>query len=240
MIGDLEGRVRRVVWQGVEDKLGLDTSGHGTDHVNRVHDLSMRFCDSYPVIDRDVVAFASMLHDVDDYKIVGRERAAKLANATEIMNRAGIDSDLQTAICGVIATMGYSKALKGIRPSSLEGMIVSDADMCDAIGASGIERALTYAISDKGSGVVFDETVWPITNITAEQYNGGGTTHQTDSFINHFFEKLLLLPGMMLTEPGRQEAAMRDEVMISYLRGYFRERHLPQWERFLEEFIALR
>lgn len=240
MTGNLEGNIRHAVWRGVEEQLGADKPGHGVDHVARVHDLSMRFCDSYPTIDRTIVALASILHDVDDYKLVGREQAAKMTSATEIMTGAGVDVDLQTAVRGVIATMGYSKALRGVRPLSLEGMVVSDADMCDAIGASGIERALTYAISDKGSGVVFDETVWPITNITADQYNGGGTTHSTDSFINHFFEKLLLVPGMMMTEPGKAEAAMRDEVMVSYLRGYFRERRLEQWQNFLEEYIASR
>ena len=165
---------------------------------------------------------AALLHDTDDYKLVGRENAHKLMNATEIMRQARVDDVAQTSVRGVIQRIGYSKALRGVRPDTLPGKIVSDADMCDAMGASGIIRALTYAASSKGSGIVFDPRVWPIDTITAEQYNGGGTTHATDSFINHFFEKLLRLEGMMMTGAGKIEAASRDELMVRFLRQYFK------------------
>lgn len=55
--------------------------------------------------------------------------------------------------------MGYSKCLKGIRPTTIEGMVVSDVDMCDSIGTSGIIRSIVYAVSPLGSGVIFDSNV---------------------------------------------------------------------------------
>lgn len=240
MTGELDRGTRRIVWQGVEECLGGDVSGHGIDHIERVHDLSMRFCDHYPSVGREVVSLAAILHDVDDYKLVGREQAHRLQNMGDIMRRASIADDTQTAVRGIVAHMGYSKALRGIRPVTLEGSIVSDADMCDAMGAGGLVRALTYALSDKGSGVVFDKASWPIVDITAQQYNSdnNGTTHSTDSFINHFFEKLLRLPGMMMTDPGKLEAILRNESMISFLRSYFREQNVPEWSKFLERYIA--
>ncbi|MGB4948465.1 MAG: HD domain-containing protein [Candidatus Competibacter denitrificans] len=234
MTGELDKVTHSVVWQGVEECLGGDGSGHGVDHVERVYDLSMGFCDQYPSVGREVVALAAMLHDVDDYKLVGREQAQHLRNATEIMKLADIAKDTQIAVRGIVANMGYSKALRGIRPTTLEGMIVSDADMCDAIGANGITRALMYAVSDKGSGIVFDRNTFPLIDLTADQYNSGGTTHNTDSFINHFFEKLLKVRGMMMTEPGQQEATTRDELMIDFLGLYFREQRAPEWSQLLE------
>lgn len=202
----------------------------------------MQFCDYYPSVGREVVSLAAILHDVDDYKLVGRERANRLQNMGDIMQRARIADDMQIAVKGIVAHMGYSKALQGIRPVTLEGCIVSDADMCDAMGAGGLVRALTYALSDKGSGVVFDRDTWPIVGITAQQYNSddSGTTHNTDSFINHFFEKLLKLPGMMMTEPGKSESMLRDESMISFLRSYFGEQYVPEWSEFLERYLANR
>ena len=230
------------VWARVEDVLDGDDSGHGADHVRRVYSNSMRFARDITgePIDLTVVGLAAQLHDVDDYKLVGRKQAEQQVNAVNIMNGVGIDALTQLAVRGVIASMGYSKALKGIRPTTIEGRVVSDADMCDAIGASGIVRALTYALSSKGSGVIFKRETWPMTDITAEQYNGDGTSHGTDSFINHFFEKLLKLKGMMLTEPGRKEAEVRDEQMVSFLRAYFREEDALEWERLLESYIKVR
>jgi len=240
MTGELDGSIRHAVWQGVERCLGTDGSGHGVDHVERVYELSMRFCDHYPDVGREVVALSAMLHDVDDYKLVGRDKAMRLQNATEIMESVGIDEQMQVAVRGIVATMGYSKVLRGIRPSTLEGAIVSDADMCDAIGANGITRALMYAVSDKGSGVVFDRNIFPLINLTADQYNGDGTTRRRDSFINHFFEKLLKVKGLMMTEPGQQEAVERDGLMVDFLDLYFREQDAPEWSRLLEDYIARR
>ena len=56
-------------------------------------------------------------------------------------------------------------------------------------------------------------------------------------FINHFFEKLLKLKGLMLTEPGRIEAENRHQIMVDFLRAYFREKNAPDWSGFLEEYL---
>lgn len=113
--------------------------------------------------------------------------------------------------------------------------MASDADMCDAIGAVGIERALTYACHHGGR--IFDPKVWPNVNLAAHEYNTDGNTHDTDGFINHFFEKLLKLKGLMLTEPGRIEAENRHQIMVDFLRAYFREKNASDWSEFLEEYL---
>lgn len=227
------------VRHGAEEILGTDSSGHGMDHVERVYRLAMQFANELPGARQDIVALGALLHDVDDYKLVGKEKAKKLANATDIMGKAGIELEIQEAVRELIATMGYSKALKGIRPATVEGRIVSDADMCDAIGASGTIRCLQYAVSDKGSGVIFNPAVWPDVDITAEQYTSD-TAHNTDSFVNHHFEKLLKLSGMMMTEPGKHEATMRSDVMVKFLRAFFEEQNELQWSIFLDKYMENR
>jgi len=107
--------------------------------------------------------------------------------------------------------------------------------MCDAIGVVGIERALVYACHHGGR--IFDPAVWPNVNLAAYEYNADGNTHDTDGFINHFFEKLLKLKGLMLTEPGRIEAKNRQQIMVDFLRHYFREKNVPEWSEFLEEYL---
>lgn len=240
MRGKITESQLQLVEAGSYKILQADTSGHGADHVQRVYTMAMRFCDELPEVNRDVVALAAWLHDVDDYKLVGRERAEELVGATEIMQLADIDQSIQTSVKGIISSMGYSKSLRGIRPESVEGQIVSDADMCDAIGATGTIRCLQYALSEKGSGVVFDPDSWPNVDIKADEYNSSGSTHSTDSFVNHHFEKLLKLPGMMMTEPGRKEAAVREKTMVDFLQAFFRENNQPDWQDFLDKYSPSR
>ena len=192
----------------VRELLGGDTSGHADDHVERVALLAERFaikC-SEPV-DLQEVMLTAWLHDVDDYKLVGKKQAEKLTNAVNIMIEVKVAEDLRRAVLENIAAIGYSKRLNGKQPQRLAGQLVSDADMCDAIGAVGIERALVYACHHGGR--IFDPAVWPNVNLAAHEYNADGNTHDTDGFINHFFEKLLKLKSLMLSqaEPKRKAAS---------------------------------
>ena len=220
----------------VRDILGGDPSGHADDHVERVALLAERFASecSEPV-DLYEVLLTAWLHDVDDYKLVGKAQAEKLTNAVNSMAEAGVAADLRQAVLENIAAIGYSKRLNGKKPQRLAGQLVSDADMCDAIGAVGIERGLMYACHHGGR--IFDPAVWPNVNLAAHEYNAGGNTHDTDGFINHFFEKLLKLKGLMLTEPGRIEAKNRQQIMVDFLRHYFREKNAPEWSKFLEKYL---
>ena len=220
----------------VRELLGGDTSGHADDHVERVALLTERFASecSEPV-DLQEVLLTAWLHDVDDYKLVGKEQAEKLENAKRIMAQASVASGLQKAVLENVAAIGYSKRLNGKQPQRLAGQLVSDADMCDAIGAVGIERALVYACHHGGR--IFDPAVWPNVNLAAHEYNADGNTHDTDGFINHFFEKLLKLKGLMLTEPGKTEAESRQQIMVDFLHHYFREKNAPEWSEFLEEYL---
>lgn len=220
----------------VFELLNHDNSGHGMDHVNRVYELAMKFAD-YEKADKKVVGMAALLHDVDDYKIFGEENAEKLTNAKNIMNKANVDDETQKAVLNVLKNMGYRKSLKGIRPTSLEGKIVSDADMCDGMGSHGIIRTIVYAVSSKGNGIVFDKNVFPNDNITYSEYCSQGTTHSTDNVINHFFEKMLKLPKLVFTDAGKQEAANRQGIMVDFLKQFFVEENAPEWLEYLKNYL---
>ena len=220
----------------VFELLSNDNSGHGIDHIIRVYELSLRFADIENA-NKEIIGIASLLHDVDDYKIVGIENADNLVNAKRIMNKVNINAEIQIKVLDIIKNMGYSKSLRGIRPTTLEGKIVSDADMCDAIGSSGIIRSVVYAVSNKGSGIIFDKNVYPNINITAQEYNSQGTTHNTDNAINHFFEKLLKLPSLMMTNAGMEEAKKRSMIMIDFLENLFYEENVPEWSEYLNNYV---
>jgi len=191
-----------------------DDSGHDIEHINRVYKMSLDFCSNLDV-DKDVVSLIALLHDVDDYKLFGLESSLNLTNARMIMDKANINKETQDKVLSSLSCIGYSKRLKGIIPCSLEGMIVSDADMCDALGVSGVLRAYKYSI--KYNQTFFDKEFFPNDNLTAEEY----TSKKTNSCICHFFEKILRLKDLMLTESGRKEALKRHNIVVDILYNFF-------------------
>lgn len=218
------------VKQGVAQLLAKDDSGHGMDHIEHVLELSLRFCEKEKA-DKEITALIALLHDVDDYKLFGMENAQKLTNAKRIMSEAKISHETQTRVLESLACIGYSKALKGIRPLTIEGKIVSDADMCDAIGTRGILRAYTYSM--KKGKPFFNKEIFPAEDMDADRY----TQKCADSSCNHFFEKLLKLKGMMMTEAGKEEAKHRHEIMVSFLYHYFEEENVPEWKEYLDHYL---
>ena len=219
----------------VRHLLNGDKSGHGADHVERVYALAMKLSENENV-NKEVIALAALLHDVDDYKLFGEENAKNLTNAKRIMQQNGLDQQTSAHVCDIIANMGYSKCLQGIRPQTQEGKIVSDADMLEAIGAIGTVRCLAYALDKCHSGTdqIFDRNVWPEINLSADEYKK--PNRKSDNFINHFFEKMLKLKGLMLTEAGKKEAQIRHQFMLDFLYEFFRENDCPEWVEYLKNY----
>ena len=214
----------------VEELLGNENSGHGMDHIVRVYDLAMKFAEKEQC-NKEVVALGALLHDVDDYKLFGQESADKLINANRILNELQVNDKVKEDVLYLIKNMGYSKRLKGIFPKTIEGKIVSDADMCDAVGVNGILR--TYKYSMKYGAGFFDKNLWPDDDIVAEKY----TKKVADTTVCHMFEKLLKLKGLMLTESGRNEAEQRHNFMITFLRQVFKEENASEWDEYLNQYL---
>ena len=74
----------------VQEILKADSSGHGYDHVTRVYNLAMKFAKEENA-NKEIVALAALLHDVDDYKLFGKENADNLTNAKKILKEINVD-----------------------------------------------------------------------------------------------------------------------------------------------------
>lgn len=214
----------------VFELLCKDDSGHGMDHINRVLDLSLKFAKKENG-NRDIISLIALLHDVDDYKLFGMNNAGNLTNAKKIMCDCNIDKDMQNQVCLALNNIGYSKRLKGYYPSSIEGKIVSDADMCDALGANGILRV--YAYSMKNDRPFFNKNIFPIEDMTAENY----VSRTADSSVCHIFEKILKLKNLMLTESGKEEAKSRHQIIVDFLYHLFNEENAAEWVEYLNNYI---
>ena len=210
--------------------LNKDNSGHGMDHINRVLDLSLKFADKEHA-NREIVSLIALLHDVDDYKLFGIENAENLTNAKRIMSECAIDDEIQNKVCSELKCIGYSKLLEGFRPKTIEGQVVSDADMCDALGSNGILRVYTYSL--KNGKPFFDRNVFPIEDMTADKY----TKRCADSSVCHIFEKILKLKNLMITDSGKEEAKERHQIIVDFLYHLFNEENAQEWTKYLDEYL---
>ncbi|MCI9434350.1 MAG: HD domain-containing protein [Bacilli bacterium] len=218
------------VKEKVNELLNKDNSGHGMEHINRVLNLSLKFAKKEKG-NEIIVSLIALLHDVDDYKLFGMDNAENLTNAKRIMRECNVDESIQEQVRSALNNIGYSKRLKGCIPTTLEGKIVSDADMCDALGANGIIRVYTYSM--KNGKPFFNKNIFPIEDMTAEKY----TSKCADSSVCHLFEKILKLKDLMLTESGKEEAKNRHQIIVDFLYHLFDEENVPEWTDYLNEFL---
>lgn len=222
MIKEVEEEVRKL--------LCADNSGHGMDHINRVVNLSLDFAEEEKA-NCELVALIALLHDVDDYKLFGEKNAEDLVNAKTIMKKVGVPNNMQQEVLRELKHFGYSKRLRGLIPTSLEGQIVSDADMCDALGANGIIRVHSYSI--KHGKPFFDRNIFPLEEMTADQYS-----HRcADSSVCHMFEKILKVKNLMLTDAGKREAKKRQEITVAFLYNLFEEEKADEWIEYLNNYL---
>ena len=211
--------------------LSNDDSGHAMDHIDRVLNLSLKFAEKENA-NSDVVALIALLHDVDDYKLFGEQNAENLTNAKLIMNNSNISIEIQEQVLSSLKCIGYSKFLKGFRPTTIEGKIVSDADMCDALGVNGILRVYKYSM--KNGKPFFDRNIFPIENMTADKY----TRKCADSSVCHIFEKILKLKNLMMTKSGIKEAEERHQIVVDILYHIFAEENAYEWKEYLDKFLS--
>ena len=176
----------------IETLFAGDFSGHDTAHSLRVYRNACQIADAEPACDRFIVSLAALLHDADDHKLFHTENNA---NARAFLAAHAVSPAQVEAICQVINGVSFSKN-RGIRPQTLEGQIVQDADRLDALGAVGIARTFAF---------------------------GGARNRPLEDSIQHFYDKLLLLKEEMNTPAGKALAETRHHLMTQFLQAWDQE-----------------
>ena len=197
----------------VKTVLGDDSSGHDWWHIHRVRALALRIAKAEGA-DLFVVEMAALLHDVDDWKIVGTHTSEQKSRDWLIKNRVSIS--MTDKICSVIEGVSFKGANVSTLTNDLECAVLQDADRLDALGAIGIAR--TFAFGGSRGRALFDPGISPEMHTNFEDYK-----KSTGPTINHFYEKLLLLKDLMQTDTGRALALQRHEFMLGFLDQFYTE-----------------
>ena len=197
----------------VKDFFEKDFSGHDFYHTLRVYNLA-KYITKFEECDIELVYLGALLHDVDDYKLVGKEKEP-FYNAKTFLKSLGLSNKNIEQICHIISQVSF-KGKDTVVPDTIEGKIVQDADRIDAIGAIGIARTFTYGGSIKRP--MYIPNINPKENMSSkEYYENVGTT------INHFYEKLLKLKDFMNTETAKNIANQRHKYMEEFLKEFYDE-----------------
>lgn len=190
-------------------------SGHDWWHIFRVWQMAKRIGELEGA-DLFVVETGAILHDIADWKFHAGDDRVGPRVAGEMLMAYEVSPPLIEAVQTIIKEVSFKGAGVKTLPSTLEGMIVQDADRLDAMGAIGIARAFTYG--GHMNRVMYDPHQKPVLHQTKEAY----ATSQTHT-INHFYEKLLLLKERMNTRAAKTIAEDRHAFMEEYLRRFFQE-----------------
>ncbi len=163
-----------------------------------------------------IVELAALLHDIADSKFYGGDEEIGPVRAKEFLSNQLVNQETINQVVNIIKYMSFKKTFDSIDFSSLELDIVRDADRLDAIGAIGIARTFNYGGFTDSE--IYNPDISPRLKMTKEEYKSSKSPT-----INHFYEKLLLLKDLMVTNTGKKIADSRHRFMENYLQQFYLE-----------------
>ena len=199
----------------VEEVFRTDYSGHDYFHTFRVYKMATKIAIEENA-NLAIVQLAALLHDVDDVKLspetyTNKDKARRFLSINNVN-----DANIET-ICQIIDEISY-RGNDSVIPKTLEGKCVQDADRLDAMGAIGIARAFAYG--GNHNRVMHDPDISPNLEMDAEEYR-----NHISTTINHFYEKLFKLKGLMNTDIAKSIAQDRESYMKEYISEF-----MDEWE----------
>ena len=201
----------------VKTALADAEKGHDWFHTRRVYQHAKMIAKGEQA-DILVVELAALLHDIADPKFHNGDESIGPTKAKEFLKAHYVQEAVVDHVCNIIQHMSFKNSLTSGEPPfhSTEMAIVQDADRLDAIGAIGIARTFHYG--GYKNRLMYDPDIPPERNLTKEAYKNSNAPT-----INHFYEKLLRLKGMMQTETAKQLAQERHDFMLSFLEQFYKE-----------------
>lgn len=186
---------------------------HDWYHIERVRNIALLLAEKEGG-NKEVIELAALLHDLEDYKL--KDHLAAGPTIHQWLEQEGVEKEIAEKIITMIDEVSFKGSGVETRCSSLESMILQDADRLDAIGAIGIARAFAYG-GKKGNPIFLpDEKPTRHTSFEDYKQNNGST-------IQHFHEKLLHLKDRINTHTAKHLAKERHQFMETFLQQFSQE-----------------
>ncbi len=189
---------------------------HDFFHIERVYNMAVHIAEEEKVDNMLVVKLWALLHDIADYKYHDGDETIWPKIAWEFLSSLWIDDDIIVHVQNIIKNISYSTNLWEVTFQSKELDIVKDADKLDALWAIWIARCLCFS-GEKGREI-YNPKIEVKLNMSKEEYK----KHKSTA-INHFYEKLLTLKDLIITDTGKKIAQERHTFMEKYLEQFMKE-----------------
>ena len=198
----------------------LSCSAHDLDHTFRVYNNCIRISKDVDKVDLEVLKYAALLHDIArveedndnsgkiDHSLLGAEQAR------EILTKLGKNEEFIEKVCSAIKTHRYRNNLK---PQTIEGKILYDADKLDVIGIIGICRS--YMIAGEYNQKIYNDTdisEYIKTNLEGQKASGKIKDISLHSPNIEFLTKDINIPNTMFTKTGKRLARNRIKKMQKF------------------------
>ena len=210
-----------LIKQFTKNQLKDEKTGHDYYHGQRVANLATKmYLEDYPDAHEDsrivaIIQAGSYLHDTIDEKICIDPNEVIMKIKT-LLPKAGFTELEAQDILFTIQHMSFSDNIEHHYKLPLSGQYVQDADRIESLGAIGIARAFTYG--GKHGNKIYDPEIKPEKLTSHDQYR-----NHVETTINHFYEKLFDLEGLMNTLAARKEAHRRTEYMREFVQEFMNE-----------------
>ncbi|MEC5422515.1 HD domain-containing protein [Virgibacillus sp. C22-A2] len=175
-----------------------DATGHDFYHMRRVARLSQEISEEEKA-DPFICETSAWLHDIGDKKLFTdpRKSIEEMENFLESLH---MSSEEINKVKTSIRNISFSK---GAIPETIEGKIVQDADRIDAIGAIGVARTFAY-------GGAMNQLIHH--------------DHEVENTsIQHFYDKLLKVKGLLHTDSAKKIAMKRHIFVEEFLVQFHNE-----------------
>lgn len=198
----------------VQDKLTDAEKGHDWWHIQRVYNTALKLGETEKC-DLFIVALSALLHDIADEKFKKKNEADAAEQIANLLSKLNCHARLIDQVVYCVDNVSYKNTFNGHTIEvTAELAVLQDADRLDAIGAIGIARAFHYG--GHKNREMYNPAVPPIQYASKEEYlNTNAPT------LNHFYEKLLLLKNLMLTETGKKIALEKHNFMLQFLEQFY-------------------
>jgi len=198
--------------RGVAEARATNEPAHDFLHVLRVTASARRIAEAEGAR-LDVVVPAALLHELFNYPKghpdSPRSGEVCAEKAREVLQAEGCAAEIVERVATCIREHPFSR---GIRPATIEGKVLQDADRLDAIGAIGIARCMATCAEMKRPFYSQDDP-FCVTRPPDDKAWG----------IDHFYAKLLRIPDVLHTEAARAMAVERVGAMKAFLAQLGRE-----------------
>lgn len=200
----------------VKEEFSDDSTGHDWWHAKRVRDMAIRIAKlEKKDVDMFLLEVASLVHDIEDWKLEEVHMKSRLGKVRIILERLGCDEDFSKKINAIVTNISFKGNGANV-PDSLEGKIVQDADRLDALGAIGIAR--TFAYGGKKGQTLYNQDIKPHEYKNFEAFKKRKTTT-----LNHFYEKLLQVKDKLNTRSAKRIAQSRHQFLEDFLNRFYLE-----------------